>query len=140
MFPNSQVIAEESAEETKFEDNVELKFIVDPLDGTTNFTNGWPHAIAIGIVNNNELSGGILYDVIAGTVYSAIKDKGVYACDLVASTAILRELGVEIIGIDGKPLCIETLLALQKKLHLLPVVIQKCLKSYMKFISNPKNK
>lgn len=207
MFPNSQVIAEESAEETKLEDNVELKFIVDPLDGTTNFTNGWPHAIAIGIVNNNELSGGILYDVIAGTVYSAIKDKGVYACDiddmanlksvvnpkhetekikksvitfdtpfydvkdfnitnemfkklyldgaslkvvgpialdvvktalgkenrphdyangcfhlgvrvwdLAASTAILRELGGEIIGIDGKPLSIETLTSPTEKI------------------------
>ena len=82
MFPNSQVVAEESAEESKFEDDSELKFIIDPLDGTTNFTNGWPHAIAIGIVNNNQLSGGILYDVIAGTVYSAIKDKGVYVCDI----------------------------------------------------------
>ena len=82
MFPNSQVIAEESAEETKLEDNVELKFIVDPLDGTTNFTNDWPHAIAIGIVNNNELSGGVLYDHIARTVYSSIKDKGVYVCDI----------------------------------------------------------
>ncbi len=82
MFPNSQVVAEESAEESKFEDDSELKFIIDPLDGTTNFTNGWPHAIAIGIINNNQLSGGILYDVIAGTVYSAIKDKGVYVCDI----------------------------------------------------------
>lgn len=207
MFPNSQVIAEESAEETKFKDNTELKFIVDPLDGTTNFTNGWPHAIAIGIVNNNELTGGILYDVIARTVYSAIKDKGVYACnigdmanlksvvtpkhetekikksvitfdtpfydvkdfnitnemfkklylagaslkvvgpialdvvktalgkenrpydyanavfhlgvrawDLAASTAILRELGGEIIGIDGKPLSIETLTSSTEKI------------------------
>lgn len=207
MFPNSQVIAEESAEETKLVDNVELKFIVDPLDGTTNFTNGWPHAIAIGIVNNNELSGGIIYDVIAEIVYSAIKDEGVYACniddivnlksvvipqheaekikksvitfdtpfydvkdfnitnemfkklylegaslkvvgpialdvvktalgkenrphdyanavfhlgvrswDLAASTAILRELGGEIIGKDGKPLSIETLTSPTKKI------------------------
>lgn len=207
MFPYSQVIAEESAEEIKLEDNAGLKFIVDPLDGTTNFTNGWPHAVAIGIVNNNELSGGIIYDVIAETVYSAIKDKGVYTCniddianlksvvtpkhetekikkavitfdtpaysaedfnmtremmtklyldgaslkvvgpialdvtktalgkenrpydyanavfhlgvrswDLAASTAILRELGGEIIGIDGKPLSIETLTSPTEKI------------------------
>ena len=82
MFPYSQVIAEESAEETIFENDAELKFIVDPLDGTTNYTNGWPHAIAIGIVNNNELSGGIVYDVIEETVYSAIKGKGVYYCNI----------------------------------------------------------
>lgn len=82
IFPNSQVIAEESAEEIKRENNTGLKFIIDPLDGTTNFTNGWSHAIAIGIVNNNELSGGLIYDVIGETVYSAIKDKGVYACNI----------------------------------------------------------
>lgn len=207
MFPNSQVIAEESAEETKLDSHAELKFIIDPLDGTTNFTNGWPHAIAIGVIHHNELSGGILYDVIGETVYSAIKDRGVYACnidditnlksvvtpkhntekikkavitfdtpaysaedfnitnemftklyldgaslkivgpialdvaktalgkenrphdyanavfhlgvrswDLAASTAILRELGGEIIGIGGNPLSIETLTSPTEKI------------------------
>ena len=62
-FPESQVISEESAEEVT-ENNSDLKFIVDPLDGTTNFTNGWPHSIAIGVVNKGELVSGIIYDVI----------------------------------------------------------------------------
>ena len=81
-FPESQVISEESAEETKLKSDKGLKFIVDPLDGTTNFTNGWPHTIAIGIVNDEELVSGIIYDVLAGKIYFSMKDNGVYVCNI----------------------------------------------------------
>ena len=81
-FPESQVISEESAEDTKIKSDKGLKFIVDPLDGTTNFTNGWPHSIAIGIINDKELASGIIYDVLAGKIYFSIKDNGVYVCNI----------------------------------------------------------
>jgi len=81
-FPEAQVISEESAEETKLHSDKGLKFIVDPLDGTTNFTNGWPHSIAIGIINDDELISGIIYDALSKKVYFSIKDNGVYACSI----------------------------------------------------------
>ena len=81
-FPDAQIISEESAEETEIKAFNGLKFIVDPLDGTTNFTNGWPHTIAIGIVNNNELAGGVIYDVLDSKVYCGIRGGGVYYCDI----------------------------------------------------------
>ena len=81
-FPDAQIISEESAEETKISHSDGLKFIVDPLDGTTNFTNGWPHSIAIGIINDNELTGGVIYDVLDKKVYCGIKGGGVYCCDI----------------------------------------------------------
>lgn len=81
-FPEAQVISEESAEDTKLHSNKGLTFIVDPLDGTTNFTNGWPHSIAIGIINDDELVSGIIYDVLFGKVYYSIKDNGVYICNI----------------------------------------------------------
>ena len=81
-FPEAQVISEESAEETKLHSDKGLKFIVDPLDGTTNFTNGWPHSIAIGIINDDELISGIIYDALSKKVYFSIKDNGVSACSI----------------------------------------------------------
>lgn len=81
-FPESQVISEESADETKLTSDKGLKFIVDPLDGTTNFTNGWPHTIAIGIINDEELISGIIYDALAKKIYFSMKDSGVYVCDI----------------------------------------------------------
>lgn len=81
-FPEAQVISEESAEAERIQNPNGLKFIVDPLDGTTNFTNGWPHTISIGIIDKGELSGGIVYDALSGKIYSAITGKGVYVCDI----------------------------------------------------------
>lgn len=82
MFPNSQIIAEETAGEIKEESGSGLIFIVDPLDGTTNYTNGWPHTVAIGIANNNDLIAGIIYDILSNKVYTGIKGIGVTECDI----------------------------------------------------------
>ena len=38
LFPDSQVIGEENADKVE-RSNCRLKFVIDPLDGTTNFTN-----------------------------------------------------------------------------------------------------
>lgn len=77
MYPDSQIIAEESAD--KIEEKIDggLKFIIDPLDGSTNFSNGWPYSIAIGVVNNNELVAGVIYDILQEKIYTATKGKGV---------------------------------------------------------------
>ena len=81
-FPYAQIISEESSDDIKIENKTGLKFVVDPLGGTTNYTNGWPHTISIGIINNNELSGGIVYDVLSDKVYCGIKNHGVFYCDI----------------------------------------------------------
>lgn len=79
MFPQAQIIAEESADIVEPEND--LKFVVDPLDGTTNFSNGWPHTIAIGIVNKDELASGIIYDALSKKIYFSIKGEGVFELD-----------------------------------------------------------
>ena len=81
-FPDAQVLSEESAEETKLLSDKGLKFIVDPLDGTTNFTNGWPHSISIGIINDDELISGVIYDALSKKIYFSFKDNGVYTCSI----------------------------------------------------------
>ena len=80
-FPDSQIISEESANQIN-SSNSELKFVVDPLDGTTNFTNGWPHVVSIGIVKNNDLIGGVIYDVLSKNIYFSSKGDGVYICSI----------------------------------------------------------
>lgn len=79
MFPQAQIIAEESADIVEPEND--LKFVVDPLDGSTNFSNGWPHTIAIGIVNKDELASGIIYDALSKKIYFSIKGEGVFELD-----------------------------------------------------------
>jgi len=53
--------------------------IIDPIDGTTNFVHQIPiFAISIGVVIENELTFGVVYNPILDELYSATKDKGAF--------------------------------------------------------------
>lgn len=80
IFPNATIISEET-DNNNLDEN-ELIFIVDPLDGTTNYINNWPYTVAIGIINNKELICGIIYDVLKEKIYSGIKNYGVFECSI----------------------------------------------------------
>ena len=54
-------------------------WIIDPIDGTTNFLHGIPHfAICIAYMSNNELISGLIFDPIKNEMFFSEKDKGSY--------------------------------------------------------------
>ncbi len=54
-------------------------WIVDPLDGTTNFLHGLPHfAISIALEERGELIAGVVFDPIKNEMYYAEKGQGAY--------------------------------------------------------------
>lgn len=54
-------------------------WIIDPIDGTTNFIHGIPHfSISIGIVKEGEPIIGIVYNPVTDELYSAVKSYGAY--------------------------------------------------------------
>lgn len=56
-----------------------MLWIIDPLDGTTNFITGIPHfSISVALYDKNEAVLGAVYDVMQKNFYSAIKGKGAY--------------------------------------------------------------
>jgi myo-inositol-1(or 4)-monophosphatase len=71
-FPDHSIIAEESGiDEGKDKD---YQWIIDPLDGTTNFIHGIPHfavSIALKIKGRTEI--GIVFDPIRNELFSAVK-------------------------------------------------------------------
>ena len=55
-------------------DNV---WIIDPIDGTTNFLHGIPHfAISIALKSNNEITSGLIFDPIKNEMFYAEKNSG----------------------------------------------------------------
>jgi myo-inositol-1(or 4)-monophosphatase len=55
------------------------RWIVDPLDGTTNFLHGLPHfAISIALERHGELVAGVIYDPIKDEMFAAEKGAGAY--------------------------------------------------------------
>ena len=74
--PNYSILSEEIGKITNDES---FKWIIDPIDGTTNFLHGIPHfAISIGLEHNKEIICGIIYDPIKDEMVTAEKGNGAY--------------------------------------------------------------
>ena len=57
------ILSEENG--TKINDDKDNVWIIDPIDGTSNFLHGIPHfAISIALKSNNEIVSGLIYDPI----------------------------------------------------------------------------
>lgn len=78
-FPGDVILAEEASAQPGSEEDPGERFlwILDPIDGTTNFANRLPvWAVSIGLMQNSELLGGIVYAPAMGLHYRAIKGAG----------------------------------------------------------------
>ncbi|MCQ8180498.1 inositol monophosphatase family protein [Methylomonas sp. EFPC3] len=72
-FPDHGILAEESGE-AKGND---YTWIIDPLDGTTNFLHGFPHyAVSIALKNKNKLEIGVIYDPTRDELFTAERGGG----------------------------------------------------------------
>ncbi|HEV8150138.1 MAG TPA: inositol monophosphatase family protein [Gemmatimonadales bacterium] len=82
--PDSRMVGEESSPELREEG---LVWIVDPLDGTTNFLHGYPqYAVSIAAALNGRLEAAVVHDVNRECSYGALREKGAWLGD--------RRLGV----------------------------------------------
>ena len=76
-FPFHSILAEEGG---GVKNDSEYLWIVDPLDGTTNFTHGLPiFAVSIGVQKNNKTIAGVVFDVMREVIYSAELGSGAFA-------------------------------------------------------------
>lgn len=76
-FPDSLIISEETGITNK--DNKGLKWIIDPIDGTMNYVHKLPfYSISIGVLENDILKYGIVYNPAMKELFFAEKGKGAF--------------------------------------------------------------
>ncbi|MDT3697214.1 MAG: inositol monophosphatase family protein [Ignavibacterium sp.] len=76
-YPTHNILTEESGEHNKDSDYL---WVIDPLDGTTNFTHGLPvFAVSIGVIKKGEIVAGVVYDVMSNIYYSSEIGSGSFA-------------------------------------------------------------
>jgi len=64
-------------EETGRSGDSDYLWIIDPLDGTTNFLHGFPQfAVSIALEHKGEITQGVVYDPISQDLYTATKGEG----------------------------------------------------------------
>ena len=75
-FPDHHIIAEESA---IVENNSDYRWVIDPLDGTTNFVHSLPiFAVSIGLQYKDETIVGVVYNPAADKCFWAEKNGGAF--------------------------------------------------------------
>jgi len=75
--PDSQIIGEELTPDAI--PQAEVAWVVDPLDGTTNYLHAYPqYAVSIGCVVRGELCVGVILDVPRDIVYKAASGHGAW--------------------------------------------------------------
>ena len=77
-YPEHRILSEESAADTERTATGTL-WIVDPLDGTTNYAHGLPiWAVSIGCLVDGEMQVGVVFDPTRGECFTAIRGEGAH--------------------------------------------------------------
>lgn len=86
-FPHHAILGEESVDPGRDASEQALKeaqeeeylWIVDPIDGTTNFVHGFPFfSVSIALAHKGEVIVGVIYDPMRDELFVAEKGKGAY--------------------------------------------------------------
>ena len=99
--PNYGLLMEESGETAG--SDPQHRWIVDPLDGTTNFLHGIPHfAISIALERQGKLAAAVVYSPISDELFTAERGAGAYVNDRRLRVAARSNLGEAVVA-TGMP-------------------------------------
>lgn len=78
-YPDHGFLGEESGESNQQADNI---WIIDPLDGTTNFLHSFPqYCISIALQQKGVLTQAVIYDPVRNDLFTATKGRGAFLND-----------------------------------------------------------
>jgi myo-inositol-1(or 4)-monophosphatase len=77
-YPDHAILAEESGSSGESE----YRWIIDPLDGTTNFIHGFPqYAVSIALAHKGVLTQAVIYDPTRNELFTASRGRGAFLND-----------------------------------------------------------
>ncbi|XP_053414376.1 inositol monophosphatase 1-like [Nycticebus coucang] len=126
-FPSHSFIGEESVaagEKSILTDNP--TWIIDPIDGTTNFVHRFPFvAVSIGFTVNKKVEFGVVYSCVEDKMYTAKKGKGAFCngqkLQVSEQEDITKSLLVTELGSTRTPDIVKTTVSNMEKLFCIPV-------------------
>jgi len=95
-YPEHGFLAEESGASQQHSEYV---WIIDPLDGTTNFIHGFPqYCVSIGIQQRGALAHAVVYDPARNELFTASKGRGAFLNDRRIRVSTLTKFGDALVG------------------------------------------
>ena len=93
-YPDHAILAEEGTAHGK-NATAEHVWIIDPLDGTTNFLHGFPqYCVSIALAHRGVITQGVIFDPVRNDLFTASRGRGAYLNDRrirVSKRQLLRE-------------------------------------------------
>jgi len=81
-YPDHAILAEESGASKNLNDESEFAWIIDPIDGTTNFMHGYPnYCVSIALSQRGIITQAVIYDPVRNDLFTATKGAGAYLND-----------------------------------------------------------
>jgi myo-inositol-1(or 4)-monophosphatase len=97
-YPDHAILAEESGAHAATPKS-EYQWIIDPLDGTTNFLHGMPqYCVSIGLLHRGVLSQGVVFDPTRDELFTASRGRGAFLNDVRIRCSKTTKLGEALIG------------------------------------------
>ncbi|MEW6128791.1 MAG: inositol monophosphatase family protein [Acidobacteriota bacterium] len=104
-FPRHQVLAEESG---LAETSSDYRWVIDPLDGTTNYAHGYPiFCVSIGLEHQGKAIIGVVYDPMREELFSAERGSGAWLNNKKIQVSDIKELSKSLLS-TGFPYDIKT--------------------------------
>lgn len=97
-YPKHSILAEEAGEAVVIGGDNTWKWIIDPLDGTTNYAHGYPcFAVTIALEHDGEIVIGVTYDPTRNELFAAEKGQGATLNGKPIRVSATEELGNSLI-------------------------------------------
>lgn len=75
--PDYAILGEEGGMQNAGRGGGRFTFVIDPLDGTSNYLHGWPHwCVSIALVENGEPAHGVIFDPLRNELFTASRGGG----------------------------------------------------------------
>ncbi|GGY56390.1 inositol monophosphatase [Pseudoduganella albidiflava] len=123
-YPSHAFLGEESGTTGNVNDESEFVWIIDPLDGTTNFIHGFPqYAVSIALQQRGVITLGVVYDPVRNELFTAEKGAGAFLNDKRIRVRKLDRIAGALLGTgykNGSPK------ALEEYLKMYGIMAERC--------------
>jgi myo-inositol-1(or 4)-monophosphatase len=100
-FPKHAFVGEEQSTESNAANPDQLTWIVDPLDGTTNYVHGYPNfAVSVAIARGNDVQAGVIYDPLRDQCFAAAAGEGASCNGVTLKTSDVSAIAEALVAVS----------------------------------------
>ena len=102
-FPHHLFIGEEKTSQVEVGED-DFVWLVDPLDGTTNYIHGFPcFAVSVAVARGRELLAGVIYDPLAEEIYAGERGSGAFCNGTQLKCSSVEAVGEALVAVSLPP-------------------------------------